>query len=300
MSYLESLQVAGVPIVLRSSADVSSPAPLIILWHGFGVPNSEEMLAEVLPLETVQAWKAYLGLPLFGQRLPAGGMEEILRRQVDDYVLQLLLPSIEPAMQELPNVVQALQAKLNIRAQSEIGLFGFSAGGMGALLTLLESPLPIKAAVLSGVTKDLTSAVETYERGMNQYYPTLKAQFPWLEQNQIPYQWSEDSITARYRLDFVARVAEIVQRHPVPALLFVHGRQDEVFPLSNVEKLYTALALQYEAVNQRERLALHSFEHLGHQLDLEAARGSIGIQQDLTELQEMVAAWFSQYLVEAG
>ncbi len=114
MSNLESLEVAGVPVVLRPPADPSFSAPLIILWHGFGIPNSEEMLAEVLPLETVPAWKAYLGLPLFGKRLPAGGMEEVLRRQIDDYVLQLLLSAIEPAMRELPNVVQELQAKLNI------------------------------------------------------------------------------------------------------------------------------------------------------------------------------------------
>ena len=56
------------------------------------------MLAETLPLEEVQARIAYLGLPLFGKRLPAGGMEEVMRRQVEDYVLQLLLPVVEQAM----------------------------------------------------------------------------------------------------------------------------------------------------------------------------------------------------------
>ncbi|BAZ14657.1 hypothetical protein NIES4071_65010 [Calothrix sp. NIES-4071] len=68
--------------VVRPPADPNKPARLIVLWHGFGVPNSEEMLAEVLPLENVQAWKAYLGLPLFGKRLPNGGLEEIMRRQL--------------------------------------------------------------------------------------------------------------------------------------------------------------------------------------------------------------------------
>jgi len=178
-------------------------------------------------------------------------------------------------------------------------LFGFSAGGMGALLTLLESPLPIKVAVLSGVTKDLTSAVETYERAMKQYYPILKEQFPWIEENQIPYQWSEASVAARHRLDFVARASEIVQRNPAPAILFVHGVQDDVYPLSEVEKLYTALVSQYKAANQLERLSLHSFKHLGHQLDLEAARSSPDVQKDLTELGQVIATWFSQHLVKA-
>ncbi len=105
MSDLEPLDIAGVPLVLRPPANLSLPAPLIVLWHGFGIPNSEEMLAEVLPLQEVQAWKAYLGLPLFGKRLPPGGLDEIVRRQMEDYVLQLLLPTINQAMQELPAVV---------------------------------------------------------------------------------------------------------------------------------------------------------------------------------------------------
>lgn len=70
MSNLEFFQVAGIPMVVRPPANPRSSAPLILLWHGFGIPNSEEMLAEVLPLNEVQAWKAYLGLPLFGRRLP--------------------------------------------------------------------------------------------------------------------------------------------------------------------------------------------------------------------------------------
>jgi len=45
------------------------------------------MLAEeVLPLATVQALKAYVGLPLFGKRMPEGGLEEIMQRQFEDYV----------------------------------------------------------------------------------------------------------------------------------------------------------------------------------------------------------------------
>jgi hypothetical protein len=111
MSQVESFQIGGVPVVIHPPANPNLPAPLIILWHGFGIPNSEEMLAEVLPLATVQAWKAYVGLPLFGKRMPEGGLEEIMQRQFEDYVLQLLLPGNEQALQELSNVVQALRAQ---------------------------------------------------------------------------------------------------------------------------------------------------------------------------------------------
>ncbi len=284
----EFLELAGVPVIVHSPVNPSLPAPLIVLWHGFGIPNSEELLAEVLPLKEVQAWKAYLGLPSFGKRLPEGGIDEIERRQIEDYVLKLLLPISEQAMQELPSVVEALQTKFPISKQ-EIGLFGFSAGGLTALLTLLESSLPIKTIVLAGVTKDLVSAVDAYERGMKQYYPNLK-------EEETKYRWSEASEVVKKRLDFVARASEITQRQPIPAIFFVHGLQDEVFYVNQIEELYTAIAPHYQQANQSERLSLKTFEHLGHQLDLEAAKNSPELKQDIAEFQKVVAAWFSQNL----
>jgi len=296
MSNLESFEVAGVPIVVRPPANPLSSAPLIVLWHGFGVPNSPEMLAEVLPLNEVQAWKAYLGLPLFGRRLPPGGLDEIMRRQMEDYVLQLLLPSIEPAMQELPNVVQALQTQFGINEKAGIGLFGFSAGGLAALLTSVESPLPITAMVLAGVTKDLVSAVGTYERATRQYYPILKEQFPDMKEQDIAYHWSEASEAAKQRLDFVARASEIARAHPLPAILFVHGLHDEAFAVSDVEDLKATLTPYYSQAYHPERLCLQIYQHLGHQLDLDAAKQSPDLKQDLADLQQAVATWFSQHL----
>jgi predicted esterase len=298
MSNKEFLELAGVPVIVHPPPNPSLPAPLIILWHGFGIPNSEESLAPVLPLEEVQAWKAYLGLPPAGKRLPEGGIDEIERRYMEDYVLKLLLPTSEQAMQELPSVVEALQAKFSINSKEGIGLFGFSAGGLTALLTLLESPIPIKTIVLAGVTKDLVSVVNAFERWMKQYYPNLT-------EEQIRYRWSEASEAAKKRLDFVARASEIVKRQPIPAMLFVHGEQDNIFPLNQVEELYTAIseakrqrrnAPHYDSANQSERLCLQTFAHLGHQIDLEAAKNSPELQQDIAELQQIVAAWFSQHL----
>lgn len=300
MSNIQPLELAGVPVLIRPPANPNLSAPLIILWHGLGLPNSEEILAETLPLEEVQAWKAYLGLPLLGKRLPIGGMEEIWRRQLEDYVLQSLLPMIEPAMQELPDVVQALQAKFNINDEAGIGLFGFSTGGLAALLTLVESSLPITTAVLAGVTKGLVAAVDNYKRAVQNAYPTLKEQYPWIEEEypwiEEKYHWTAQSEAAKQRLDFVARASEITQRQPMPAILFVHGSQDEIFPVNEVEQLHTALAPYYERANRTEHLSLRTFKHLKHQIDLEAAKSSPDMQQDIAELQRVVTAWFSQHL----
>ncbi|MBE9213541.1 prolyl oligopeptidase family serine peptidase [Plectonema cf. radiosum LEGE 06105] len=285
----EFLELAGVPVIVHPPANPSLPAPLIVLWHGFGIPNSEELLAEVLPLEEVQAWKAYLGLPSFGKRLPAGGIDEIERRYMEDFLLKLLLPTSEQAMQELPNVIEALLAKFPIDHKEEIGLFGFSAGGLAVLLTLLESSVAIKTIVLAGVTKDLVSIVDGNERAKKQLHPELN-------EEQIKYRWSEASELAKKRLDFIARASEIVKRQPIPAILFVHGSQDEVFAVNQIEELYAAIAPYYSQTNQSERLCLQTFEHLGHDINLEAAKNSPELQQDIAELQQVVTAWFVKHL----
>jgi dienelactone hydrolase len=290
MFNLEQLEIAGVPLLLQSPTNPNRQTPLISFWHGFGSPHGEADVAEAFPLEQVEAWKAYLGLPLFGQR--SAGAEDLMRRQFGDYVLQLLLPVIDQAGRELPGVVEGLRSHCNLDPNSPLGLFGFSAGGLAALLTLIESQLPIQAAVLAGVTKDLAAAVATYETFTKAAYDMLKEQFPALKPE---YSWSGESEAAKIRLDFVTRSQEIVQREPLPAILFVHGAQDEAFALQDVEVLYNTLKVQYEQVHHPERLAMQVFPHLKHAIDL-AANESPEQRADLVEMEKETAEWFKHYL----
>ena len=295
MSNIQSLNIAGIPVIVSPPANLDKPAPLIVLWHGFGTPASEEALAKTLPLKEVQAWKAYPELPLFGHLMKAGNIEELMKRQLEDYPLQLLLPTIEPASQKLPELVSQLQTELEIDPQLEIGLFGFSAGGIASLLTLIESSVKISAAVLTGVTKDLTSAINMVERTTQENYQTLKEQYPWIEERHKQYNWTEASRKAQKRLDFVERAAEIAQRQPIPAILLAHGVRDEILTLKEVETLYTALKVQYERA-QQPRLSLETFEYLKHHLDFEVAKDNPQMHQDLVELQQVIAKWFEQHL----
>src|SRR5690348_6637870 len=80
--HIVSTVLAGVPAILRIPARTQKPP--IVLWHGFGPPASEQALMQALPLDDVPAVKVYLGLPLFGQRAPAAGMDELARRQKED------------------------------------------------------------------------------------------------------------------------------------------------------------------------------------------------------------------------
>ena len=290
MPGLESLEIAGVPLLLRPPVKRDRQTPLIMFWHGFASPKGEADIAEAFPLEQVDAWKAYLGLPLFGQR--SVGDEELMRRLTEDYVLQLLLPVVEQAVQELPKVIEELRSRCDLDSHSPLGLFGFSAGGLAALLTLAGDQFTIQAVVLVGVTKDLSAVVAGYEQFTQASYETLKQQYPELKSE---YVWSEESEAARTRLDFLAHSKGIAQREPLPAILFVHGAQDEIFNLENIATLYNALKTEYQQINHPERVSLRIFHHLRHAIDL--ASNSLPEQQaEIVEMESVIADWLKQYL----
>src|SRR5688572_7153667 len=75
-------RLAAVPALLRIPPKVTRPP--ILLWHGFGPPESERQLMAALPLDDVPAIKVYLGLPQFGAREQPNGREDMIRRQSED------------------------------------------------------------------------------------------------------------------------------------------------------------------------------------------------------------------------
>ena len=99
----------------------------------------------------------------------------------------------------------------------------------------------------------------------------------------------EASVAAKQRLNFVSHAATLVRCQLIPVVLFVHGVQDEVYAVTDIEELYRAIIPYYEQAHQPERLSMKTFAYLGHQLDLEAAKNSPDLQQDLTELQQFIA-----------
>lgn len=78
--------------------------------------------------------------------------------------------------------------------------------------------------------------------------------------------------------------------------MFVHGSQDDIFTVSQVEELYKTISSDYEQVNQSQLLCLKTFQYLGHDLDLEASNNSANLKQDIAEVQQVVSTWFSQHL----
>jgi len=177
---------------------------LALLWHGFSPPRSEEALAAALPLAGVLAWRVYLGLPLFGQRLVAGGVDEIMRRAGEDFLLDLFVPAVEGAVAALPRA--ELRATLKIDPQAPLGLFGFSAGG-AARLALASGVLPVRTVAVYGPIVDPASSAEENARYAGG-----------------AYRWTDASRAAAHRLRLEDRADEIAGRDA--SLLIALGQDD--------------------------------------------------------------------------
>jgi len=254
-------RLASVPALMRVPAKVTQPP--ILLWHGFGPPASEHALMEALPLDEVPAIKIYLGLPQFGAREAPGGRENMVRHQSEDLGRLVFEPVVVGAARELPSVIAALQELQCIRTQDKVGLFGFSAGGAAALITLAEGKVRVGTAVIVNASTGLTASVQAYELATKKQYI-----------------WSDYTRELAHRTDAVERAADIARDRP--ALLIVHGTDDAMLPAQNAIALRDALAPFYrESGNKRLRLEL--IDWLSHGW-ADSAHGD--------DLRREIAEWF--------
>src|SRR5437764_2987327 len=162
----------GVAVLIAKPGMVTPNTRLVVLYHGFGPPQNPRALAEVLRLGEMDAILAFVNLPMVADRMPAGGRDELLRVQKEDFVNGFFFRCISGATVELQQIVKDLNATYHLDADKGIGLFGFSAGGAAALLAMLESDVPITAAVIVNAPTSVTQNVENWQR-------TLKRQFEW-------------------------------------------------------------------------------------------------------------------------
>ncbi len=261
-------ELAGVPAILRIPARVSKPP--IVLWHGFGPPQSEQALMQAFPLDDVPAVKVYLGLPFFGERAPAGGKDDLVRRQTEDVGLLVFEPVVVGAANELPLVVRELESAGCLRAGDKIGLFGFSAGGASALLSLTEHNAAIGSAVLLNPSTGLTASIEAYERATHRSYA-----------------WTPRSRALAARTDAAQHVADIAKETPPPAVLILEGGRDDLIGRDSVGRLSDALAPVYARGHASGRFQHRIVEGLAHNIDGSRSTDDLGNQ---------IAAWFNDYL----
>jgi predicted esterase len=257
--------LAGVPALLRVPKTIAKPP--IVLWHGFGPPASEQALMETLPLDDVPAVKVYLGLPLFGKRAEAGGVEALKRRQANDFASQIFAPVVVGAAKELPAAVKALRAMGCMARDEKIGLFGFSGGGAAVLLALAEHEVPVDSAVVLNASTGLSASIAAFEKATGK-----------------PYAWNDAARELARRTDAAGRAGEIAAGHPPVALLIVQGTADATLTPQLAIDLHAALKAKY-AARDAQRLQLILADDMSHNV---TDAGSVG------HLRTWAGDWFKR------
>ena len=275
----EQKSVSGVPVLISRPEVVNPNTRLVVLYHGFGPPQNPRSLAEVLRLEEMDAILAFVNLPMVADRTPAGGKDELLRIQKEDFVNGFFFRSISDATAELPQIVKELNAIYQLDADKGIGLFGFSAGGAAALLALLESNVPITAAVVVNAPMSIMQNVENWQR-------TLKRQF----------EWDNASRKAASRYDVERQADKIAERKILPALLIVQGDADKQLGVEPPRRAFEALKQRYAGRGEAERIQFEVVHGLAHNFGPgSGATGSAEASIDL-EIQQKTKQWFQRFL----
>jgi dienelactone hydrolase len=267
---------AAVPPAGRDGDDASggtprADAPVVLAWHLADPPRTEAAFAAALPLDGLDAWRIYLGLPMLGSRLPAGGFDEIMRLGYEDAVLNLQGPTASQALEELGPALAALRDRLEL-GDGPLGVLGGSMGAAVAQLVMAESGLPIAAAVLVSPLIQLRRAVAA----MSEHYG-------------IEYRWSPASEAVADRLDFVARAGELT-RDGRPAVLLAVGEEDDAGFRDAAAELRAALAAQGA---QAELLAIPG---MGHALAEEPGTDPAPQTPHAATVDRAAVAWFRRHL----
>lgn len=271
-SAVVAVTLGETPALIRIPAKIEKVP--ILLWHGFGPPESERALMEALPLDEVPAVKVYLGLPMFGARVSKAGTDDLIRRQREDLATLVFEPVVMGAAKELPAVIRALEQHRCIAPGGRVGLFGFSAGGASVLYALAEADVPVDVAVTLNASTGLTASVNAFERA-----------------TKGSYTWTEEARRLARRSDAVTRAKDIAAGSPPPALLLIHGEDDAMLPAEIATTLHRTLQPLYREANAAQRLQLNVAPGLAH------GWTSTG---NVAALRSSIAAWFHTYLSAAG
>ena len=269
-------RAAGVPfIAVPPITGARASVPIVVAWHLMDPPRTEAAFAAALPLEGLDAWRIYLGLPLSGSRTPPGGFEELMRLGYEDAVLNLQGPVTHQAAEEFGPALAELGRQLDL-GSGPVGVVGGSVGAAVAQLVLAESSVDIAAAVLVSPLVQLRRAVEAMGRRFG-----------------VTYTWSDRSLEVARRLDFVARAAEIAQRQDQPAILLVVGEEDDAEFHEPAAELRDALAHRYA---DPSRVELAIVPGMGHALAEEPGVEPVPQTAQAAEVDRLAVGWLRRYL----
>lgn len=214
---------AGVPYLALPPKSDPASAPVVVLWHLMDPPSTPAAFAAAVPLSDLNAWRVYFELPMTGQRLPAGGPEEVMRLGMEDAVANLFDPITAQAAAEFPAALAAVREQLGVHSD-QVALVGGSMGSLVAALTAAETakqaPGDLRALVMLSPVSQLRPTVEA------------NAALYGFE-----YTWSPAAEKVAARLDFVSRAAAI----GVPLQIVVGAEDDAAGILAPARALHDAV-----------------------------------------------------------
>jgi enamine deaminase RidA (YjgF/YER057c/UK114 family) len=222
----------GVPYLAVPPASDAATAPVIILWHLMDAPRSEAAFAAALPLDGLDAWKVYLGLPTFGARSLPGGVDEVMKLLATDAPGLVHGPVHSQAAEEFPAAWADLSRTLGIGADVPAGLVG---GSMGAA---------IASEVLARGTSGATAAVLVSP--LLQLRPMIDAVSPQFG----GYDWTDAGTAAAERLDYEARASELVGSGA--AIRIIVGADDEQAIVSSALMVAVAVGADVQLLDGME------------------------------------------------
>jgi Prolyl oligopeptidase family len=270
---------AGVPFLAVPPQGGPRPAaPIVLAWHLLDAPRTERAFAAALPLRGLDAWRIYLGLPLSGSRMPAGGLDELMRLGYEDAVMNLHRRVVYGGAEELASAFPELRERFGI-ADAPVGIMGGSNGAAVAQLVIAESDIDVSAAVLVSPVVRLRGAVSAMERRFGVTYP-----------------WSEESNAVADRLDFVARPAEIARPNH-PAVLLVVGEDDDPEFREHAAELQAALAA---IEGGRDRAELVTVPDMPHALAEEPGIDPAPQTPHAAAVDRLAVDWFERHLTGRG
>jgi len=261
----ETGTAAGVPFVIEPpEGGPRVDAPVVVGWHLMDAPRSEAAFAAALPLAGLDAWRVYLGLPKMGARLPAGGMDELMRLGYEDAVMLMHGPVNAEAAAAFDAALFELRERFGIGGP--LGLFGGSAGA-GIALEVATRRDDVTALVGVSPMVQLRPVVATLGKLFG-----------------VDYQWSPESDAVADRMDYVARVGEL---GTTPTLLVV-GAEDE--PTAFLEPARELVA------GARGPADLVVIDGMGHALADEPGLEPAPQTPHAAEVDAHAVAWFRQHL----
>ena len=238
---------AGVPYIAVPPLTARPGAPVVVAWHLQDAPRTETAFAAALPLEGLDAWRIYLGLPLSGARLPEGGVDELMRLASEDAVLNLQGPVAAQGAEEFPAAFDVLRKELAL-GDGPLALVGGSMGSAVAQLVLTETApsagLAVEAAVLISPVAQLAPVIVA-----------LSGRFG------IDYTWSPESKAVAQRLDFVDRAGDYVKAGQPAVRLLVGADDDQDGFVEPTRLLHNALATRYDDPGRVDLVVIPGMAH---------------------------------------